>query len=78
MEDSEYLKRVEEVLETVRSGKREPCPCVVKTCEWHGKCFECVMIHRLLRNHVPECLRPLLDDKIEQLARTVEMKVTRV
>ncbi|HUV38905.1 MAG TPA: hypothetical protein VMY39_04795 [Planctomycetota bacterium] len=50
----------------------------MKTCEWHGKCFECVMIHRLLRNHVPECLRPLLDDKIEQLARTVEMKVTRV
>lgn len=42
-------------------------------CEWHGKCKECVAFHRYYKNHIPNCLQPIIDEKINALAGVAEM-----
>jgi len=49
------------------------CACPNELCDWHGKCTECVALHRYHNDHVPVCLQPLLDEKIKILAGVVEM-----
>ena len=48
------------------------CACPNTLCDWHGKCRECVAIHRCKGKHVPFCLQSMLRDKIEALAGVVE------
>ena len=40
------------------------CSCPYRRCEWHGKCRECVALHRYHAEHLPCCLQPLLREKI--------------
>ncbi len=49
------------------------CTCVNTLCEWHGKCRECVALHRYHGEHLPSCLQPLLKDKLKKLVEVVEM-----
>ena len=51
------------------------CPCPNPLCDWHGKCRECVALHRYHGDHVPICLQPMLSDKIRALADAVEMRM---
>ncbi|MBU0615725.1 MAG: hypothetical protein KJ601_06535 [Nanoarchaeota archaeon] len=51
----------------------DDCPCT-QNCEWHGKCFECVKIHRVKGKHIPECLQHIFQDKFEALANCIERK----
>lgn len=44
------------------------CPCPSELCEWHGKCKECVALHRYHKEHVPFCPQPILRDKIKAIA----------
>lgn len=63
------------VLENRRLAGQEEvtrCTCPNTLCDWHGKCKECVALHRYHGDHVPYCLQPLLRDKVEALASTVE------
>ena len=53
------------------------CTCTSTLCEWHGKCAQCVALHRHHGEHVPACLQPLLADKVRALADTVEMLVNK-
>lgn len=50
---------------------KDHCPCK-KACRYHGNCKECVAIHRAHREHVPNCLRPMLNDKIKALSELTE------
>lgn len=74
MNKRDYVKAIEASRELVRSGKYAACPCSNVRCEWHGNCFECVMIHRVKKKHVPECLQPILRDRIRDLAGVAELK----
>ncbi|MFZ5974175.1 MAG: hypothetical protein ACOYU3_02035 [Bacillota bacterium] len=76
MDNAEFIKAIEASREIIKSGHCDKCPCSQTKCEWHGKCFECVMIHRVKKKHLPECLQPILKDIIVNLARTVELDVT--
>ena len=49
------------------------CTCPDTLCDWHGKCKECVALHRRGGGHVPVCLQPMLRDKIVALVGAVEM-----
>jgi len=51
------------------------CPCPVTTCQQHGKCFECVMVHRHYGQHLPQCLQFMLKDKIIELAKVAELSI---
>jgi hypothetical protein len=75
MTNEEFARAIEQSRELVRSGKYDQCPCSQQNCEWRGRCFECVMIHRVKQKHLPECLQPILRDTIDGLAGTVELGV---
>lgn len=68
-----YVEMVKECRTMIKSGKYTQCPCPKKKCEWHGKCFECVLLHRVNQDHVPCCLHPMLRNKIKELAKVAEM-----
>lgn len=33
------------------------CPCPMMECEWHGRCYECIRLHRCFADRVPSCLQ---------------------
>ena len=52
------------------------CTCPNKLCDWHGKCKECVALHRHHGDHVPFCLQPILREKVKAIASAVEMEIS--
>ena len=50
---------------------KDHCPCQ-KACRYHGNCKECVAIHRAHQEHVPNCMRPILNAKIKLLSELTE------
>ena len=73
MEKEQYLEVVKKNRALIKSGKYTQCPCPKPYCEWHGKCFECVLIHRVAQDHVPNCMHPMLRSKIAELAKVAEL-----
>ena len=74
-----FMRTKEEYYEQVLENRRlaaDPqitkCPCPNPLCDWHGKCKECVALHRYHNDHVPVCLQPIISDKITALAGVVE------
>ena len=53
---------------------KDHCPCE-KACRYHGNCKECVAIHRAHQEHVPVCMRPILNAKIRLLSELTEHTV---
>ena len=53
---------------------KDHCPCK-KACRYHGSCKECVAIHRAHQEHVPNCMRPLLNKKIKLLSELTEHSI---
>lgn len=51
------------------------CTCPNTLCDWHGKCKECVALHRYHGDHVPFCLQPVIRSKVAALAQAVEMEL---
>jgi hypothetical protein len=56
--------------------ENQKCSCPKTRCEWHGKCRDCVTIHRFHNDHIPYCFQSLLKDKIISLAKIVELETT--
>lgn len=50
---------------------KDHCPCK-KACRYHGNCKECVAIHRAHQEHVPNCMRPMINAKIKALSELTE------
>ena len=50
---------------------KDHCSCQ-KACRYHGNCKECVAIHRAHQEHVPNCMRPLLNKKLKILSELTE------
>jgi hypothetical protein len=53
---------------------KDHCSCHV-ACKYHGNCKECVAIHRAHQEHVPNCMRPLVNNKIKQLSELTEHSI---
>jgi len=53
------------------------CTCPNTLCDWHGKCKECVALHKHHNDHIPVCLQPIIDGKIQALANAAEMSVNK-
>ena len=53
------------------------CTCPNTLCDWHGKCKECVALHRFHNDHIPACLHPIINDKVKALAGVAEMFATK-
>lgn len=50
---------------------KDHCSCK-KACRYHGNCKECVAIHRAHQEHVPNCMRPIINKKIKILSELTE------
>lgn len=50
---------------------KDHCPCK-KACRYHGNCKECVAIHRAHREHLPNCFRGMVNEKIKVLSGLTE------
>ena len=50
---------------------KDHCPCK-KACRYHGNCKECVAVHRAHQEHVPNCMRPIINAKIKLLSELTE------
>ena len=52
-------------------AEKDHCSCQ-KACRYHGNCKECVAIHRAHQEHVPNCMRPMLNAKLKLLSQLTE------
>ena len=70
---AEGLRLQEEFASAFREEYKDKdhCPCQ-KACRYHGNCKEWVAIHRAHQEHVPNCMRPLLNKKIRALSELTE------
>jgi hypothetical protein len=72
----EYYQLVLKLRKIVSDPQNLKCPCPKIKCEWHGKCQECVALHRYNKDHVPNCFGAFINDKIKAIAAIGELNVT--
>lgn len=72
-----YYESVLANRELVKDENVMRCTCPNPLCDWHGKCAECVALHRHHNDHVPFCLQPIIADKVRALANVVEMTASK-
>lgn len=51
--------------------EKDHCSCQ-KACRYHGNCKECVSIHRAHQEHLPNCMRPIVNKKLKLLSELTE------
>jgi len=61
----------DEFLAEIKQGGMNHCSCPA-ACKFHGKCVECVTIHRGHGDHLPYCLQSMVNRKIGQLSGLTE------
>ena len=69
----EYYARVLENRKLAANPQLLQCTCPNALCDWHGKCAQCVALHRHHGDHIPACLQPIIEGKIRALAGTAEL-----
>jgi len=72
----EYYESMLENRKLVNDPKITTCTCPNTLCDWHGKCRECVALHRHYADHIPACLQPIIRGKLKQLVGVSEMIAT--
>lgn len=50
------------------------CSCP-KPCTFHGKCMECVAIHRAHREHLPNCFQGMVNERLKAVSELTEHSV---
>jgi hypothetical protein len=69
----EFYTLVQELRRIVSNPSNRKCSCPKVKCEWHGKCAECVTLHRYAKDHVPNCFQEFINEKIKAIASIGEM-----
>lgn len=70
----EYYQSVMKHRSVINDPENKKCSCPKTGCEWHGKCHDCVTLHRFYQDHIPFCFQHLLRDKITALVKIVELE----
>ena len=73
---AEALRMQDEFLRAVRDSGEDHCPCPT-SCRLHGKCAECVIVHRGHGEHLPHCFQDMLNRRIEPLSALTEHSIKR-
>lgn len=60
-----------EFLRQVKESGIDHCNCPEK-CRHHGNCYECVILHRGHRDHLPYCMWSMLNERIQNLSLLTE------
>lgn len=67
----EASKLQDEFLEEVMTSCPDYCSCPAP-CKFHGKCVECVIIHRGHADHLPHCFQKMVNERLEALSELTE------
>ena len=54
----------------------DDCPCTQIRCHRHGNCVECIRVHRIRQEHIPECLQEMFRSRVGELAALVEYGIS--
>lgn len=73
----EARKLQEAFLAEVMNSGEELCSCPSTGCALHGKCVECVVVHRGHGEHLPACFRAMLNRRLEGLSALTEHTMCR-
>ena len=65
------FKLQNQFLEEVLASKEDHCSCPVG-CAHHGKCVECVILHRGHGDHLPYCFFKMVNKRLEALSELSE------
>ena len=68
----EGLKYKLEFLKQVKESGIDHCNCPEASCMHHGNCYECIIVHRGHRDHLPYCLWDMVNEKIFALSQITE------
>ncbi|MBR2189535.1 MAG: hypothetical protein IJ860_09050 [Eubacterium sp.] len=60
-----------EALQEIKDSGIDYCSCP-EACPHHGNCWECVLIHRGHRDHLPYCFWDMINEKLYGLERLTE------
>lgn len=72
----EYYEYTLEKRKIVADPKNTRCTCPNTLCDWHGKCKECVALHRYKNEHIPVCLKPVFRDTLQSLLGIFDLSAT--
>ena len=61
----------DEFLAEIKRSGLDHCTCPA-TCKFHGKCVECVAVHRGHGDHLPHCFQNMVNRRIERLSGLTE------
>ena len=70
----EFYGLIQELRGMLQNPENLKCPCPKPKCEWHGKCRECVAVHRFHKDHVPNCFQQFVNEKLKVLADLFELE----
>ena len=62
----------DEFLAEVLSSGEDHCTCAATGCKFHGRCVECVIIHRGHGDHLPNCFRGMVNRRLRPLSALTE------
>ncbi len=68
---SEGYKMKMDAIREIKENGVDHCSCPEK-CPHHGKCEECVIIHRAHRDHLPYCFWDMMNERIYNLQLLTE------
>lgn len=63
-------------LHAFREQGGDHCTCK-KACKFHGKCIECVAIHRAHGDHLPNCFHNMVNERVRALSALTEHSAQR-
>jgi len=69
----EYYELVLENRKIASNSEHLKCTCTQTLCEWHGRCRECVALHRYHQDHVPACFQTFINDKLRDIVKIGEL-----
>ena len=64
-------KMQDDFLHEVMHSGEDYCSCPAR-CKFHGKCAQCVVLHRGHGDHLPHCFQLMVNRRIEELSALTE------
>lgn len=62
---------IAQIHEAVKAGQTH-CNCPKTDCRLHGKCMDCVIVHRGHRDHLPHCLHDMVNERLAAFSALTE------
>ena len=73
---AEAHRAQDEFVQAVRDSGEDHCSCPT-SCKLHGKCVECVIVHRGHGDHLPHCFHSMVNRGIEAVSALTEHSIKR-